>query len=75
MFSLRLVQELHISKGVIFTNNVQHFQAVDKIVDFPHEAFHENDLREANDQGAQFCRESLRQEKFSLAEKNISLIW
>jgi hypothetical protein len=39
---------------------VKNFQAVDEIVNFPHETLHEDNLREADAHITQFCGERLR---------------
>lgn len=43
----------------ILTNQVQNFEAVDEIVYFSHETFHENDLRQTNAHHSKFCGEGV----------------
>ena len=46
------------------TDQVEHFQSVDEAVDFPHEAFHEDDLAQANAHVPDFSGKSLSNHQF-----------
>ena len=45
---------------LVGTNQVKNFESIDEVVDFPHEAFHENDLWQANAEISQFRWEGLK---------------
>lgn len=53
---------------------MEYFDSINKVVNFSHEAFHENNFRETNAHVPQFSRESLAKMVKSISE-NLKKNW
>jgi len=66
---------------LISSNEMQNFESIDKVVDFPHEAFHENDFRQTDAQVTKLCWKSLhlgeivQLHRSREIQKHVSQVW